>query len=812
MSHKGSMKSPWLLHAERVARKVVIKADSYQSLTQSELQAKTDVLCKDVQSAKNEKKWMDSHLVEAFALVYEVSKRTTGLTPFEVQIVGGIALHEGHIAEAKTGEGKTLMAAMPSFLHALSKKGVHVVTVNPYLAKRDADNIGRIHEYLGLTVGCVTPDLSPIQRKEEYAKDIIYISNSELGFDYLRDNMALSQNNVVQRSQNYAIVDEIDSILIDEAKTPLIIAGQGKDVSKLCVAVDKVVSKMQEGSETRAFNKSEAYLGVERQETGDYIVHEKDQNVVLTDAGVKKIEQAFNLTNYADESNRQIQHAVERSLRAHCLMKKNKHYIVRKGQVLIVDDFTGRVQEGRQYSDGLHQAIEAKEHVKISEANQTIGTTTYQNFFRKYKLLCGMTGTAATERKEFKSTYGLKVKVIPTNKPMIRIDEEDHLYLRADAKHLAAMNRICTERAKGRPILIGTASVEESETMHLLLKKNKIPHQVLNAKQDEKEASIIAHAGIHGTVTVATNMAGRGTDIILDDIAREAGGLIVIGTEKNEAARIDNQLRGRAGRQGDPGTSVFYVSAEDKNMRLYGSDAFRKKLENTDFDNNEEIPVKAVMRSIRSTQHKVELNNLAVRRDTLAYDDVNDMQREQIYAERRRILAKQDVSAQFRQMFTAFAKDFVEQTPKAEVAEQLKEFANLELQQHDNPKKRQSKKQLMKQVAATLTQAADELTTKMEPKASRSYERECLLRAIDTAWAEQLKALEFARDAVSYSGYGQRDPKAVYAEKAYELYEKMMKNVRAFTVAIFFANANENISANTNDGSIKIKKNKGMEV
>lgn len=761
----------WLMRASKFADKVIAREQHYADMSQADMQEHTKALINRVNAVCNKMHILNEIMVDTFAMAAVASKRVTGLNPYKVQIMGGLALHEGSIAELKTGEGKTLLVALPAFLHALTGEGVHVVTVNPYLTKRDCDNIGRIFEYLGLTVGAVLPDMSTYDRKKAYACDVTYVSNTELGFDYLRDNMAVDKNQVCQRGLAYAIVDEVDSILIDDAKTPLIIAGKPKDVSPLVKAVDVVVSRMTEGAESREFNKSEAYLGVKRVEVGDFIVHEKDRNVLLTADGIKKIEKAFGLSNYADEKNADIQHCVEQALHAHCLMKKGKDYVVKAGKVQIVDEFTGRVMDGRTFSDGLHQAIEAKEHVHISPVNVTVATTTYQNFFRKYNLLSGMTGTAATERKEFYETYNLKVRVIPTNKPMIRKDDKDVLFLRNSSKLKAVVSEIQKAHAKGQPVLAGTASVASSQALSDVLDKAGIKHETLNAVQDGREAEIIAKAGTAGAVTVATNMAGRGTDIILDDAARKAGGLLVIGTEKHEAERIDNQLRGRSGRQGDPGRSIFLCSTEDRVMRLYGSDRFKKQLSGTMFDNDDPIPIKSIMRAIRTTQHHVELDDFAQRQNTLEYDDVNDTQREQIYKERRRILSGDDISSDIKYVLHKWVMSLLRVKNDNE---RLSAFNSVCPEVVEG-----------KPVKANLIKAIDKGFSKLD-KYGESFMRQCMLVAIDSAWAEHLTSLDYLRGSVSYTGYGQRDSKAVYAHEAYKLYSHMQELIYAICAQLVF--------------------------
>lgn len=816
MKNKASV---WEHAAAKVADRVLARAAELDSASDAEVAAIVGDARRLIGESPRDKhaKMLDQALVDVYAAVCAASKRTLGMSPYKVQIIGAIALHQGHIAEAKTGEGKTLMAAMPSALHACCGRGVHVVTVNPYLARRDADNIGRIHAFLGLVVGCVVPGMTTQQRQEAYGADITYVSNTELGFDWLRDNMATAASGIVQRDLVFAIVDEADSILIDEAKTPLIIAGHGEDVAMLYNRVNAAVCDLREGAEDREFNKAEAYLGIERKEEGDYIVHEKQKNVTLTPQGMGKLEAALGIEDLSAEKNRRVLHVVTQCLRAHGLFRNGKDYVVRpdrrsgKPSVQLVDEHTGRIMDGRQYSDGLHQAIEAKEGVEVSTANQTVATTTYQNFFRKYETLSGMTGTAATERRELRGTYGLSVKVIPTNRPMIRVDEPDRIYLRAADKRAAIVGRVREAIAQGRPVLIGTASVSESEAMSHALACAGIDHQVLNAKQDAHEAEIVALAGVHGTVTVATDMAGRGTDIMLDDESRAAGGLLVIGSEKHESARIDNQLRGRAGRQGDPGTSAFYCSCEDRVMRLYGSDRFKKIIENSELDTHDEIRQKTVMRNIVRSQRRVELDNFAQRRDTLEYDDVNDMQRERIYAERRMILAKESVTAHMVQAVRKCCACICDKGSRSDWKARFFSVTGIEADYPDAWNRWDAYRcsRWLGDIAVS-----EMMLIAAHGGIDDSYMRKCMLIAIDSAWAEQLKALEFARDAVSYMGYGQLDPKASYAHEAYRLYADMQANIYTAATFTFFRHRPDSKGeVEGADGTtIKLKSGKDMQV
>lgn len=797
----------WYAHASHTADQVIALANKLDNISQDDMYQRIDKLRSTVSNGK-----LNHSLVESFALTYIASKRVLGLTPHKVQLIAGIALHQGNIAEQKTGEGKTLTAAFPAVLHALEGKGVHIVTVNPYLADRDANNIGRLFTYLGLTVGCVTDKLSPTEKKIEYSRDIVYVPNSELGFDYLRDNMATAASRTVLRDLHYAIVDEADSILIDEARTPLIIAGDGKDVTPIYRKAYAVVAKLKEGSESKKFNRGEAFLGIERKEFGDFIVHEKERNVILTATGIKQVEKSFGIKRYADKQNRAIQHAITQSLYARCLMTKGKDYIVKDGDIALIDEFTGRISEGRQYSDGLHQAIQAKEGVDVSPVNDTVGTITYQNFFRKFKTLSGMTGTAWTDRKELKSTYGLIVRRIPTDKPMIREDKPDVLFLTKAAKWSAVADRIVEAKEAGQPVLVGTASVEESEAMSKALKERNIKHQVLNAKQDAAEAEIIANAGKSGTVTVATNMAGRGTDIVLDDEARKAGGLLVIGTEKHESERIDNQLRGRSGRQGDPGESVFYVSTEDRVMRLYGSDRYRKMLEKLKIDADKSVDIPSIMRNIKYTQRKVEEDYFAMRRDTLEYDDVNDMQRESIYKERRKILNKDDVSEDFKYCVKQFVANTVNELGVSDKAVKAVALLTAQASEVCEVKPEGKKKEFTKRLCDAVLGHMKNMQFSLQEERNHQI-RQSMLIAIDSAWTEHLKALEFCKDAVGYAGYGQLDPKAVYAHEAYKLYDKLQRAIYSSSVYLFFSGYKSSATKiQTDDGKLKLKHEKGLDV
>ena len=605
-----------------------------QKLSDEELKGKTREFKKRLEEGET----LDDLLPEAFAVVREAGKRVLGMEHFRVQLIGGIILHQGRIAEMRTGEGKTLVATLPAYLNALEGKGVHIVTVNDYLAKRDAEEMGQIHEFLGLTVGVVLNDMKQDERRAAYNCDITYVTNNELGFDYLRDNMVIYKEQLVQRDLHYCIIDEVDSILIDEARTPLIISGQSGKSTKLYEACDILAQQLERGEASHEMTKMAAIMGEEVIETGDFVVNEKDKIVNLTEQGVHKVEKFFHIENLADPENLEIQHNIILALRAHNLMHKDQDYVVKDDEILIVDEFTGRIMPGRRYSDGLHQAIEAKEHVKIKRESKTLATITFQNFFNKYDKKGGMTGTAITEEKEFRDIYAMDVVEIPTNRPVIRVDHEDAVYMTKKEKFNAVVNAVVEAHAKQQPVLVGTITIETSELISRMLKRQGIKHNVLNAKFHELEAEIVAQAGQAGAVTIATNMAGRGTDIKLDDVSREAGGLMIIGTERHESRRIDNQLRGRSGRQGDPGESRFYISLEDDLMRLFGSERLMKIFTSLGVAENEQIEHKMLSNAIEKAQEKIEFNNFGIRKNLLDYDQVNNEQREIIYKERRQVL------------------------------------------------------------------------------------------------------------------------------------------------------------------------------
>ena len=628
-------------HSDRELKRItplVDKVESYRdemkALSDEELRGKT----KEYKERLEKGETLDDLLPEAYATVREAASRVLGMEHYRVQIIGGIILHQGRIAEMKTGEGKTLVSTLPAYLNALEGKGVYIVTVNDYLAKRDSEWMGKVHEFLGLTVGVVLNDMSNDERRDAYNCDITYITNNELGFDYLRDNMVIYKEQLVQRGLHYAIIDEVDSVLIDEARTPLIISGQSGKSTKLYEACDILAQQLTRGEDVPEYSKMDAIMGIEQEETGDFIVNEKDKLVNLTQQGVEKVEKFFHIDNLADPENLEIQHNVILALRAHYLMFRDQDYVVKDDQVMIVDEFTGRIMPGRRYSDGLHQAIEAKEHVKVKRESKTLATITFQNFFNKFEKKAGMTGTALTEEKEFRDIYGMDVIEIPTNRPIARIDHQDAVYKTKKEKFKAVVEEVKEAHEKGQPVLVGTITIETSELISGMLKREGIPHTVLNAKFHEQEAEIVAQAGQHGAVTIATNMAGRGTDIKLDEDAREAGGLKIIGTERHESRRIDNQLRGRAGRQGDPGESQFFISLEDDLMRLFGSERLMSVFNALGVPEGEQIQHKMLTSAIEKAQEKIEYNNYGIRKNLLEYDQVNNDQREIIYKERMSVL------------------------------------------------------------------------------------------------------------------------------------------------------------------------------
>ena len=759
-----------------------------QQLSDAELKAKTEEFKKRLSEGET----LDDLLPEAFAVVREAGKRVLNMEHFRVQLIGGIILHQGRIAEMKTGEGKTLVSTLPAYLNALEGKGVHIVTVNDYLAKRDAEWMGEIHKFLGLTVGVVLNSMTPEERRAAYACDITYVTNNELGFDYLRDNMVIYKEQLVLRDLNYAIIDEVDSVLIDEARTPLIISGQSGKSTKLYEICDILARQMQRGEDMEDLSKMDAIMGVEREETGDFIVNEKDKIVNLTAQGVEKVEKFFQIDNLADPENIEIQHNIILALRAHNLMFRDQDYVVKDDEVLIVDEFTGRIMPGRRYSDGLHQAIEAKEHVKVKRESKTLATITFQNFFNKFDKKAGMTGTALTEEKEFRDIYGMDVIEIPTNRPIARKDLQDAVYKTRKEKLHAIVEAVKEAHAKQQPVLVGTITIEASEELSRMLSKQGIPHKVLNAKFHELEAEIVADAGVHGAVTIATNMAGRGTDIKLDDVAREAGGLKIIGTERHESRRIDNQLRGRSGRQGDPGESKFYISLEDDLMRLFGSERLISMFNTLGIPENQEIEHKMLTNAIESAQKKIESNNFGIRKNLLEYDQVMNEQREIIYKERRQVLDGESMRDAIYKMITDITESKVDMVIGDDTEYDdwdLEELNSLLLpiiplapvkRGRINKPKKNALKQQLKEEAVKLYEAKE--AEFPEPEAIRELERVILLKVIDRKWMDHIDDIEQLRQGAGLQAYGQRDPLVEYKMNGYEMFDEMTENIKEDTV------------------------------
>ena len=739
---------------------------------------------------------LDDILPEAFATVREAARRTLNMEHFPVQLIGGIVLHQGRIAEMRTGEGKTLVSTAPAYLNALMGKGVHIVTVNDYLAKRDAEWMGKIHEFLGLTVGVVLNPMTSQERKVAYGCDITYVTNNELGFDYLRDNMAIYKEQMVLRDLDYAIIDEVDSVLIDEARTPLIISGQSGKSTKLYEVCDILAHQLIRGEASGEFTKMNAIMGEDIEETGDFVVNEKDKVVNLTEDGVKKVEDFFHIENLADPENLEIQHNIILALRANYLMFRDKDYVVKDDEVLIVDEFTGRIMPGRRYSDGLHQAIEAKEHVNVRRESKTLATITFQNFFNKFRKKSGMTGTALTEEKEFRNTYGMDAIAIPTNKPVARIDHEDAVYKTKKEKFKAVVEEVEEAHEKGQPVLVGTITIETSEMLSKMLNRKGIPHKVLNAKYHELEAEIVADAGIHGAVTIATNMAGRGTDIKLDEESRALGGLRIIGTERHEARRIDNQLRGRSGRQGDPGESRFYISLEDDLMRLFGSERLMGMFTALGVPEGEQIEHKMLSNAIEKAQMKIENNNYGIRENLLKYDEVNNEQREIIYAERRKVLD----GGNMRDLVLKMVTDIVDNAVDMSIAEEqnpsdwdLGELNSLllpiiplgKITLESYPvSKRDELKQKLKEEAIKLYETKE--AEFPEAEQIREIERVILLKVIDNKWMSHIDDMDQLRQGIGLQAYGQRDPVVEYKMNAFEMFEAMTAAIMEETVRILF--------------------------
>ena len=784
-------------HSEREIKRIkpiVDKVESYREamgkLTDEELKDKT----RQFKEQLAEGKTLDDILPEAYATVREAAKRVLNTEHYRVQIMGGIILHQGRIAEMKTGEGKTQTCLLPAYLNALEGKGVHVVTVNDYLAKRDAEWMGQVHRFLGLTVGCVLNEMDNDERRKQYECDITYITNNELGFDYLRDNMVIYKEQLVQRPLHYAIVDEVDSVLIDEARTPLIISGQSGKSTKLYEACDILARQLKKGSVSAELTKMAAIMKEEITEDGDFVVNEKDKVVNLTEEGVHKVERFFSIENLADPENIEIQHNIILALRAHNLMFKDKDYVVKDDEVLIVDEFTGRIMPGRRYSDGLHQAIEAKEHVKVKRESKTLATITFQNFFNKYEKKCGMTGTALTEEQEFRNIYGMDVVSIPTNKPVARIDQQDAVYKTKKEKLRAIVNKIVETHATGQPILVGTITIDSSEEISALLKKQGVPHKVLNAKFHEMEAEIVAEAGVHGAVTIATNMAGRGTDIKLDDEARAAGGLMIIGTERHESRRIDNQLRGRAGRQGDPGESRFYISLEDDIMRLFGSERLMSVFNALGVPENEQIEHKMLTSAIEKAQMKIENNNFGIRKNLLEYDAVNNDQREIIYAERRRVLDGESMRDVIYKMITEFVENTIDgcisdDIPSSEWdVEELNQLLvptvpiePLGTEDVEGLKKDELIQRIKEQAVKLYEKKEAEFP---EAEQVRELERVILLKVIDRKWMDHIDDMDQLRQGIGLQAYGQKDPALEYKMSGFDMFNGMIQAIREDTVRL----------------------------
>ena len=738
---------------------------------------------------------LDDLLPEAFATVREAAKRVLKMEHYPVQLIGGIVLHQGRIAEMKTGEGKTLVSTCPAYLNALAGKGVQIVTVNDYLAKRDAEWMGQVHEFLGLKVGVVLNSMTSEERKAAYQCDITYVTNNELGFDYLRDNMAIYKEQMVLRDLDYCIIDEVDSVLIDEARTPLIISGQSGKSTKLYEVCDVLAKQLVRGEESGEFNKLNAIMGEEITETGDFIVNEKEKVVNLTEQGVKKVEAFFHIDNLADAENLEIQHNIILALRAHNLMFRDKDYVVKDDEVLIVDEFTGRIMPGRRYSDGLHQAIEAKEHVNVKRESRTLATITFQNFFNKYAKKGGMTGTAQTEEKEFRNIYGMDVIVIPTNRPVIRKDLNDAVYKTKKEKFHAVVEEIVKAHEKGQPVLVGTITIETSEMLSQMLKKRGVPHKVLNAKYHELEAEIVAQAGIHGAVTIATNMAGRGTDIKLDDESKALGGLKIIGTERHESRRIDNQLRGRAGRQGDPGESRLYISLEDDLMRLFGSDKLMSMFNALGVPENEQIEHKMLSSAIEKAQQKIETNNYGIRENLLKYDEVNNEQREVVYAERRQVLDGENMRELIMKMLNDIVEGAVdmsvsdEQTPENWGFKELNDLLlpiiplkPIELTDEISKMSKDEFKHMLKELATKFYESKEAEFPDAEQV--REIERVVLLKVIDNKWMSHIDDMDQLREGIGLQAYGNRDPLVEYKMNAYEMFDDMTAAIREDTIRI----------------------------
>lgn len=797
----GLMDKIFGTHSQHELKRIYPIVDRIEAL-EPEMKALSDAELKDktreFKERLKEGETLDDILPEAYAVVREGAYRSMGMRHYRVQLIGGIILHQGRIAEMRTGEGKTLVSTLPAYLNALEGKGVHIVTVNDYLAKRDAEWMGKVHEFLGLTVGVVLNDMDNDERRAAYNCDITYVTNNELGFDYLRDNMVIYKEQLVQRGLNFAVIDEVDSVLIDEARTPLIISGQSNKSTKLYEACDILARQLERGEASGEFSKINAIMGEDIEESGDFIVNEKEKVVNLTEDGVKKVENFFHIENLADPENLEIQHNIILALRAHNLMFRDQDYVVtQEGEVMIVDEFTGRIMPGRRYSDGLHQAIEAKEHVKVRRESKTLATITFQNLFNKYEKKSGMTGTALTEEKEFRDIYGMDVVEIPTNRPVQRKDLEDAVYKTKQKKYHAVVEAVKEAHATGQPVLVGTITIEVSELLSKMLKKEGIQHKVLNAKYHELEAEIVADAGQHGAVTIATNMAGRGTDIKLDDAAREAGGLKIIGTERHESRRIDNQLRGRSGRQGDPGESRFYISLEDDLMRLFGSERLMSVFNTLGVEDGEQIEHKMLSSAIEKAQKKIEGNNFGIRKNLLEYDQVMNEQREIIYEERRRVLDGESMRDTIYNMMTEYVENMTDRFAAPDADSEEWDLSGLELTLHGEipmlkmPDAEEVKDMRQKELKHTLKERAVKAYEEKEaefPEAEqlREMERVVLLKAIDTRWMDHIDDMDQLRQGIGLQAYGQRDPLVEYKMMGYDMFGEMTNSIAETTIRTLF--------------------------
>lgn len=797
----GLMDKIFGTHSQHELKRIYPIVDRIEAL-EPEMKALSDAELKDktreFKERLKEGETLDDILPEAYAVVREGAYRSMGMRHYRVQLIGGIILHQGRIAEMRTGEGKTLVSTLPAYLNALEGKGVHIVTVNDYLAKRDAEWMGKVHEFLGLTVGVVLNDMDNDERRAAYNCDITYVTNNELGFDYLRDNMVIYKEQLVQRGLNFAVIDEVDSVLIDEARTPLIISGQSNKSTKLYEACDILARQLERGEASGEFSKINAIMGEDIEESGDFIVNEKEKVVNLTEDGVKKVENFFHIENLADPENLEIQHNIILALRAHNLMFRDQDYVVtQEGEVMIVDEFTGRIMPGRRYSDGLHQAIEAKEHVKVRRESKTLATITFQNLFNKYEKKSGMTGTALTEEKEFRDIYGMDVVEIPTNRPVQRKDLEDAVYKTKQEKYHAVVEAVKEAHATGQPVLVGTITIEVSELLSKMLKKEGIQHKVLNAKYHELEAEIVADAGQHGAVTIATNMAGRGTDIKLDDAAREAGGLKIIGTERHESRRIDNQLRGRSGRQGDPGESRFYISLEDDLMRLFGSERLMSVFNTLGVEDGEQIEHKMLSSAIEKAQKKIEGNNFGIRKNLLEYDQVMNEQREIIYEERRRVLDGESMRDTIYNMMTEYVENMTDRFAAPDADSEEWDLSGLELTLHGEipmlkmPDAEEVKNMRQKELKHTLKERAVKAYEEKEaefPEAEqlREMERVVLLKAIDTRWMDHIDDMDQLRQGIGLQAYGQRDPLVEYKMMGYDMFGEMTNSIAETTIRTLF--------------------------